>query len=243
MKLLASVSVVAITAGFVFGGGVAARAETINFFLASSFDVGEPGKEETSPLTFQRFDPALGTLTAVVFSLTSDIGISALVAGSFSGGEGGSASVNVDAAFALYQIPGVGVIANTTALASATCTAAATSPSVGGVQSCLQSEPPVLGSLDATRTFAVADDLSGFIDDGSLHQFSVTVAAEVTRGTTTCSPASPAGCGYRGGATFEGIVTVDFVFRPAADSPVPEPGSLALLSAGVLGLASARRRR
>lgn len=238
MDLMRTVSTVALAAGLSLVAGTAAQAETEAFVRAATLTVGSG----TGPaLTFDSFDPSLGTLTGVVFSLVNDdFATNAAVAGNFTSGEGGSASAKIRSEFHIFQIPGVGDLFKEIGGAESSCI----SLSGGCTNPVNDSGSEAAPTFPATVTFTDPADLEHFIDDGSSPTFGIFVVARALLTGSTCvgNFGGAATCVPTASVNWAGSLSVEFRFDPAP-SEVPVPATLGLLGAGLAGLAAARRRR
>ena len=240
MDLMRTVSTVALAAGLSLVAGAAAQAETEAFSRTATLTVGSG----TGPaLTFDSFDPSLGTLTGVVFSIANEVvSTTAAVIGSFSGGEGGSASATIRSEFHVFQIPGAGDLFKVIGGGKSSCS------SSGIPDNCINTfnDPGTesVPTFPATVTFTDPSDLENFVDDGSSPTFEIFVVARSILTADTCinNAGGSATCIPVGTVRWDGSLSVEFRFDPAP-SAVPVPATLGLLGAGLVGLASARRRR
>lgn len=247
MKLLQNVSAIALAVGASLAVNHAAPAQAASRIFSLEAGPGISGTADTI-LTFDRFDSALGTLTGVVFSLASDKpDLFASVSGSFSSGEGGTASARTTSLFEVADVPsGNQIFGASNGTAQSTCT--------GAGASCVGPAPdevnlPVFSAL--TQTFELdlseGEDLSRFKKDGADTQFDIRVFVQFETTVFTClqgSSSAGADCSVSGGASWAGSVDVEFLFDPAVEpSPVPAPATLGLLGAGLIGLGVTRRRR
>ncbi|MEQ9643074.1 MAG: choice-of-anchor E domain-containing protein [Alphaproteobacteria bacterium] len=201
-----------------------------------SVSATSPGSDSVN-LFFNQFDPSLGNLVAVIFSLsgsstTTTLGISA------SGAEGGIFAVATGQAD--YDIVGPnGTLFNGNGQANASCN----DFNVPFCESETDSatEPDFIPST--LNELSPGDDLTPYTGGG---QFSVSVTATANEPNfTVCADLLDlASCSGTTGAAWVGDLSVEFQFDPVEDSEdVPAPATLALLGFGLLGLGLARRRR
>ena len=232
MSLMRSTSAIALAIGASLAVGVCTPADALPFSLAAS----ATGSDDLETLTFSKFDPALGTLTGVVFTLNQENFTDAQVSASFSAGEGGSASATVSSSFLISFNPSPTLFSGSGS-ATASCSA-----SFGS--SC--SSPAASSSTDAsfppTSTVTTPSVLAGVTGLGGF--FDVFVELEVDASVGSClGNFSPAACNANGNAVWEGVLTVAFQFDPTpVANPVPVPATLGLLGMGLIGLAAGRRR-
>lgn len=230
MDLMRSVSTAALAVGLTLIAG-AADATTFGRFATLAIGSG------TGPaLSFDRFDPALGTLTGVVFSLSSsEIQTTASI--SMTNGEGGSASAAIRSEFRVFQVGGVSSIFSQNGSATSSCTDSNFSFTCSNPLT----DSEVLPALPVSRTYTSPSDLANFIAAGPDTTFEVFVVARAIVESVTCSP-DQAICTADGTTTWNGALTVAYRFDAAPESEVPAPTPLVLLGASLAALAGLRRR-
>jgi len=189
-------------------------------------------------LSFDRFDPALGTLTGVVFSLANQQASTfATTSGNFSAGEGGTATGRTQSTFEV--LPG-GLFALFQATGEAFSTCTSFSSNCSNPNNTSETAPDFI-PLSRTVDF----DLANYTDNGVDTEFSVTVDLGAIADIFSCFQGPPfagADCTAGGGAIWQGSLTVTFEFERNVDQ-VPAPATLAVLGASLIGLGAARRRR
>ncbi len=237
MDLMRSVSTMALAIGasIVVGAVAPVHAETELFSL-------QVGPRQVSPdstvLSFDRFNPALGTLTGVVFSLANDqVSTNARTSGNFSGGEGGTSTGRTQSTFEILP-EGLFALFQESGEAISTCTSEISNCSNPNNTSETTSD---FAPLSRTIDF----DLANYTDNGVDQQFSVTVELGAITQVFSCFQGFPfagADCTAGGGAIWQGSLSVAFEFERNVDQ-VPAPATLALLGASLIALGAARRRR
>lgn len=209
------------------GGVEGARAATVSDSQTFSIGPADVPVNDSFSLTFNKFNPALGTLTGVLFGLDSvtqtfaDIGVPASQFNL-------PGTTNAFGKFELRIIPFFGTTA-TVGLATATC-----SPD----ESFQQCESTGSHFQGFTGTFPVA---AGAVDDlvgpG-------TFDVELTYSASLVGLSCPQDleCEHTGRILWDGTLTVEYTYI-AETAAVPEPGALALFGVGLAGLAVMRRRK
>lgn len=216
-------------AGLLLGGAGAACASTISSGPSPfSVDVASP----TQTLDFDQFSPSLGTLNQVDISLTGSTiggGVTAIL----TGGEGGMASSLFTATLSVLG-PGPTTELTGAVSASASCDNPFTFPfscSSGLVA-------PTLGAGAFTpnpQTITLA--LAPFVGLGTVGLSSAIIDYLPI---TSCSGFG-ATCNNMADLSWSGSLTVTYDYTP--NNPVPEPGTLGLFAAGLVGLGVAGRSR
>jgi hypothetical protein len=200
--------------------------------------VNDPGTTsnhdpESTIVTFDKFDPSLGTLTEIDFSLTSTLSgtISVSAQGSSNEGQGGpSGQTSWHATYSL-DLPGIAEFSGgQTAFASCS----------SSFSFCSDFETPSFSVTwsDMTTQQSVLDVYTG---PGTLDaSFNLDLMLSELNEGTPPSSASGGGSATWDPPAIDGL-TVTYIFTP--NLTVPEPGTLALLGMGaVAGLGFARRR-
>ena len=232
MKLRRKASTLALAVGATIAAGAVAPVEALSFSLGAS----ATGAPDAETLSFAKFDPSLGTLTGVVFTL-SDSAATTIATATFSGGEGGTAQTTIGSLFRVETLSGIQISGNGSA--STSCTAQNDS----GIDTC-SSTSPVPGT-PPTLTSPVTDttDLGSYI--GASGFFDVFFTLDPSVVGSVCTPGS---CTHSGAASWSGDLSVAFQFLEPPVTGVAEPTTLSLLGAGLLGLGArlfggVRRRR
>ncbi len=236
MDLMRSVSTVALAVGASIAAGAFSAAQALPFSVSTLVNAPSGDQDDDSDtLTFSKFDPALGTLTGVVFTLTGESNATNVqVSGTFFSGEGGNATASVNSTFSISG-PGPITLFSGSDDAQAFCS---------GQSNC--STPPIDSGSPAafppTSTVSGVGDLPNFIGLGGF--FDVFVELDLTGGIDACDDLfNEPSCAFEGRAQWNGTLTVEFRFEPNVDpEPVSAPATLGLLAASLIGLGAAKRR-
>jgi len=228
LALLAGAGLLAATAG-------PAQATITN----QPFSVDTAGTA-VEPLSFSQFDPSLGTLTGVKFTLGNSVTteISTLA---ITGGEGsGTASMSVG-----FDIKGPGqagplvlTLFSGTGSATSSCNTGS-----GGACNSSANDTTTPPSFTNPKTVNSATDFAPYEGLGTF-TVDVDLTGPVLGHTCVPKPNFSLTCTPGGEGTWTGDLTVDFLFDPASPpSEVPEPASLGLFAASLAGLGGLRLRR
>jgi PEP-CTERM motif len=216
--------------------------DTQTFTVTSSpAEVNDPGETSNSDpqsttATFSKFDPLLGTLTEIDFSLSSTLfGSISISAGSTSTNEPtASGQTSWNASYSL-TLPGIAEFFDSKS-DSVSCTQGGTFCSAFRNPSSL-SFPVIWGDVETQQSIL---DLYTGAGETLLATFNLDLLLSVFNEGTSPSSASGGGSATWDPPAIEGL-TVTYIFTPT--STVPEPGTLALLGMGAMaGLGFARRR-
>ncbi|HLX27180.1 MAG TPA: PEP-CTERM sorting domain-containing protein [Casimicrobiaceae bacterium] len=201
---------------------------TVTSTVTNVTDPGEPSSSdnESTTVTFDQFDPLLGTLTGIDISLDSTLAASLSVSGSVA--ERSDNSTSTWDGTVTLTMPGVNFSDPHTFTVSC------------DFGSCSNSSSPSFDELTGISLSPV--DFASYIGTGSV---TASLALDLTVSVSNNFMDEPAAKGSGSGTWDppppEGL-NVLYTYTPAV-TPVPEPGTLALVAMGALaGMASRRRR-
>ena len=226
---LAGASALAIGAGM-----LGSTAEAAAIVQSSAFDTDDLGGLDT--LGFGQFDSSLGTLTSVEFHVSpSTTTVNGTI--NWAAGEGGGAQGLITATFNI-SAPGAANLFNGNGSADPACNR----PSSG---SCSASDPsPTLPVFSPNPVIQTTLPFDVGLIGGSF--FLVYVEATITdTDVTSCTAnfgATPTCSVSDAAARWTGTLEITFNYEPFIVAEVPEPATLAILGAGLLGLGAVRRR-
>ena len=228
----------AVGAGVLLGGAGFASAETEFFTYDVGSHINSPAQAD---MLFNQFNPASGTLTAVEISFQPFVEGALDV--SINGGEfGDSVNGSLIGSVALWRSGSGTPLFGGTLVASATC-----SINLFALSTCSESGSISFGSGSFTPNPLVLTDSESLSDFTGTGEIMLTAVSEDFQVDYNYSPAPFSfGSGFATAlAQVGGTVTVTYQYVNAPPPPpveTPEPGSLALLGAGLLGLAWRRQR-
>lgn len=211
--MIVQIAAVALAALFWLGAGAASADQIVQ---PQPFVLDLPDDES---VTFDLFDPALGTLTGVELSLDSDLALGVEVTAT-----GGPQDIGLATLFGDVNAE-VGALSLSDPYAlSAFCI-----PSTG---SCSGFSSTVI-AFDDSVTSSDPVDLASFTGSGSIMGDLGGFASLFSAGAAT---------GASGDAEWSGTLTLIYTYEPAG-TPVPGPGTLVLLGTGMVAIGGAARRR
>ena len=217
--------------------------DTQTFIVTSSpNEVNDPGTTsntdpQSTTATFSKFDPLLGTLTEIDFGLSSTLSGSISISALSNNSEGGASASGQTSWNAEYSLTMPGSVGFSDSKSdSVQCSQSGSAPNA----SCSDFKNPsfLVPWNDSVTLQSILDLYTG---TGTLDAtFDLDLMLSVFNEGNGESSASGGGSATWDPPAIDGL-TVTYIFTPT--SPVPEPGTLALLGMGAMaGLGFARRR-
>jgi hypothetical protein len=222
----------AVGAGVLLGGAGFAQAEVESFVLSLSTDQGPT----TQAMTFNQFDPMLGTLTGVMISYSfSEVGAFASAEASISGGEFGATATASSTGVMRLLRSGVELMTGTSQTATAMCSTPGSLP-----DDCndLNDQANFNQAMDPNPLeLTLQADIDPFIGPGTVNLTAELTALFTSNYQSNGSSGTPT---FLHSASWSGFVEVTYTYTEA--TATPEPASLALFGLGLGALGLARRR-
>jgi hypothetical protein len=209
-------------AGILLGGLGGADAAAVT--QTQTFTVSSTDGNNSALVAFDAFNASLGTLTQVEFALSAP-SVTGSEQLSYTGAEGATASFGETVAV---------IEPSGTTLTSASGSAVTGCFSYNGVSCSGSASFSLSSSLSTSPTILTGASLAPFLSTPL--DFSVALQ-DYTPDLQYCG-----NCQLTDTVNFSGKLTLTYEYTPAVPT-IPEPTSLALLTAGAIGIAGTRRRR
>lgn len=242
---------IAAGAGALVGLAGAAQADVITaspspapFSVSASVPTGDGVvHHDGDTLTFNQFDPSLGTLTSITFSFSSGA-LSDNAHVNVTGAEGKVGNLTTTATFTITGPGSLALFTSSPAPVTvhATCSVFSFGSPCDGTASAgpvTFVTPAIVSSgfapFEGLGTFDLAVDLSLLVPVGTTGATGSGAVCTANTGTPTCHTS--------GDAAWSGSVSVQYTYTLADTTPVPEPGMLGVFATGLIATAALRRRR